>query len=302
MLAFSFISPPSVYQLQDQLVPLMRRIETKTRDKDRSRSLRESEVKERQTALFDFQAEVKDLRRLTSLIESFQASGKLKQLEDHAGKVSEVLEKIEANRKAKRELAPQLARATASVENQEREKKLLRDNIDLITEEEKIKKFDENIEKLNEELSSIEGADEARGKLDVAETCKQKRVSEKARLEGRWMEVVEKIRSLKRKLSTDEYKNVDEEFRVANIKFKTTEMAAKDIKKYYNAVEQAIQQYHQVKIAEINKIIQELWLLTYKGEDIRVIEIDSAHESGSGAKVRSFCCCVKTFWQITTSV
>lgn len=38
-------------------------------------------------------------------------------------------------------------------------------------------------------------------------------------------------------------------------------------------------------VQEINKIIQELWLLTYKGEDISSIQIESGHESGSGAKV-----------------
>jgi DNA repair protein RAD50 len=39
-----------------------------------------------------------------------------------------------------------------------------------------------------------------------------------------------------------------------------------------------------VKIAEINKIIRELWLLTYKGEDITTIELVSGMEAGSKAK------------------
>ena len=42
--------------------------------------------------------------------------------------------------------------------------------------------------------------------------------------------------------------------------------------------------YHGVKIAEINKIIRELWLLTYKGEDISNIEIVSGQEPGSRAQ------------------
>lgn len=236
-------------QLSDQLHPLIRRIDTKTREKERIRFVRESEVKERQTSLFDFQAEVKELRRLTAVIESFQASGKSKQLEDFAEKMEQVAQKIESKVKAKDELAPLLAKASASVENQEREKKLLRDNIRLITEEEKIKTMDEDIAKLNDEMSRIEGAEEAGEKLRTAEAAKMKLHSEKARVEGRWMEIVEKIRSLKRKLSTEEYKNVDEEYRVASIKYSTTELAAKDIKKYYTAVEQALLKYHNVKIA-----------------------------------------------------
>jgi DNA repair protein RAD50 len=42
-------------------------------------------------------------------------------------------------------------------------------------------------------------------------------------------------------------------------------------------------QFHSVKIAEINKIIRELWLLTYKGEDIDNIELVSGQEPGGKA-------------------
>lgn len=38
--------------------------------------------------------------------------------------------------------------------------------------------------------------------------------------------------------------------------------------------------FHGLKITEINKIIRELWMLTYKGEDITNIEIVSGQESG----------------------
>jgi DNA repair protein RAD50 len=41
---------------------------------------------------------------------------------------------------------------------------------------------------------------------------------------------------------------------------------------------QALQKYHSVKLGEVNKIIRELWMLTYKGEDIQSIEIASGEE------------------------
>lgn len=41
--------------------------------------------------------------------------------------------------------------------------------------------------------------------------------------------------------------------------------------------------FHSVKIVEINKIIRELWLLTYKGEDIDNIELVSGQEEGGKA-------------------
>ncbi len=41
----------------------------------------------------------------------------------------------------------------------------------------------------------------------------------------------------KRKLSSAEYKEVDEQYRVANIKMITTNLAAQDLKKYGNALD-----------------------------------------------------------------
>lgn len=40
-----------------------------------------------------------------------------------------------------------------------------------------------------------------------------------------------------RKLSTPEYRNVDEEYRVATIKHTTTQIAADDLKKYASALD-----------------------------------------------------------------
>jgi hypothetical protein len=43
----------------------------------------------------------------------------------------------------------------------------------------------------------------------------------------------------------------------------------------------ALQNFHSLKIREINKIIRELWQLIYKGEDIDSIEIESGPEEGA---------------------
>jgi hypothetical protein len=52
------------------------------------------------------------------------------------------------------------------------------------------------------------------------------------------LSVVERIRSLKRKLSASEYKNVDMDYRHASIKYETTKMAAEDLVKYQRALDQ----------------------------------------------------------------
>jgi DNA repair protein RAD50 len=65
----------------------------------------------------------------------------------------------------------------------------------------------------------------------------------------------------------------------------TTEMANKDLDKYYNALDRALMRFHSMKMEEINKIIKELWQQTYRGHDIDYIEIRSDAE---GAGTRSY--------------
>ena len=49
------------------------------------------------------------------------------------------------------------------------------------------------------------------------------------------------------------------------IDMKTTELANQDLDKYYKALDRAIMRYHSLKLADINKIIKEYWVKTYRG-------------------------------------
>jgi DNA repair protein RAD50 len=52
---------------------------------------------------------------------------------------------------------------------------------------------------------------------------------------------------------------------------------------FYCCRDKALQNFHTLKIREINKIIRELWQLIYKGQDIDSIEIESGQEEGAAA-------------------
>jgi DNA repair protein RAD50 len=87
----------------------------------------------------------------------------------------------------------------------------------------------------------------------------------------------------KRKLQTNEYKDIDERHRVKMIEVETCDMAVHDLDIYYNALDKSLLRYHGLKIAEINKIVKELWSLTYKGEDITSIRLTSDQDQSSKA-------------------
>jgi len=81
---------------------------------------------------------------------------------------------------------------------------------------------------------------------------------------------------------------VEEKHRNKLIEFETTQMAVQDLEKYWTALDKALMRYHRMKIEDINKIIRELWQITYQGEDIDQIEIVSGEDGGSTRAGRSY--------------
>ncbi|KAJ0941652.1 putative P-loop containing nucleoside triphosphate hydrolase [Helianthus annuus] len=86
-------------------------------------------------------------------------------------------------------------------------------------------------------------------------------------------------------LRNPEYKDIDKRYFDQLLKLKTTEMANKDLNKYYNALDKALMRFHSMKMEEINKIIRELWQQTYRGQDIDYISI---HSDADGGGTRSY--------------
>ena len=72
------------------------------------------------------------------------------------------------------------------------------------------------------------------------------------------------------------------------LRFEITNIAVHDLEKYHAAVDKALLRYHSLKIEDINKIIKELWSLTYKGQDITNIRIVSGSEGAASATSRSY--------------
>ncbi|GLC38034.1 DNA repair protein rad50 [Pleodorina starrii] len=84
-------------------------------------------------------------------------------------------------------------------------------------------------------------------------------------------------------LNEAKYRDIQQRFQTQQLTVKTTEMAMSDLDKYYKALEKALLVFHTTKMADINKIIKELWQKTYRGQDIDYIQI-RADTEGAGAR------------------
>ncbi|CAK9190573.1 unnamed protein product [Sphagnum troendelagicum] len=169
--------------------------------------------------------------------------------------------------------------------NQAELKRKIDDNLQYRETRTKEEQMREQIEHLEQQLVS-------KGELSVLEAGLkrvlselQSLLSELNRSQGTIAVYESNIVRSKADLRQSQYKDIDKRFCSQLIQLKTTEMANKDLDKYYNALDRALMRFHSMKMEEINKIIKELWQQTYRGHDIDYIEIRSDAE---GAGTRSY--------------
>ena len=270
-------------QLNDQIAPISKKISTKLTERDRARNLASDEESGLMNDLSKFKADAEALRAVCRDIEKFEEANSSREQDSFESKVASVREEIAERQQDVDKLKPKVEEVKRAVHDQERHRKQLQQNVEILESGKVVSELTKEIEELRERKGEIEEADDAFDLFTEAKKRNGEQQERKYRTEGRFSEVVEQIRSLKRKLKAPEYRNVEEEYRVEMIKHQTTVMAASDLKKYATAIDKALLQFHSLKIREINKIIRELWLMTYKGLDITNIELVSGAEPGSRA-------------------
>ncbi|KAL8973149.1 MAG: hypothetical protein Q9197_002473 [Variospora fuerteventurae] len=87
-----------------------------------------------------------------------------------------------------------------------------------------------------------------------------------------------------------EYQNAGHEYKEAHIK--TTKAAIEDLGRYGSALDQAIMQYHSLKMEEINHIAEELWKRTYQGTDVDTILIRTDLAKAGGNRSYNYRVCM----------
>ncbi|RWA05476.1 hypothetical protein EKO27_g9631 [Xylaria grammica] len=90
----------------------------------------------------------------------------------------------------------------------------------------------------------------------------------------------------------DEYQFAAQKYRRTHIEVETTKAAIEDLGRYSTALNNAIMQYHAMKMEEVNRIAGELWQSTYQGTDIDTILIRSDSEATSGRSSYNYRVCM----------
>ena len=95
---------------------------------------------------------------------------------------------------------------------------------------------------------------------------------------GKLSELKNFLNKLKIEKNLDIYKNIEKNFIKKKFEYIMAIQTQKEIENYYEALDQSLLKYHGKRMEEINKLINYYWSMTYKGNDIKYIEIRSDYE------------------------
>jgi DNA repair protein RAD50 len=179
------------------LGPLKTKIRTKELDKQRLRSVGNEEERILQTQVSQFDNDVKYLRDLVQQIDAYLESSKSDELQQLSATITKLLDRIENRKQRVAELQPELESARNAVLDQERHKKNLKQNIEILESKIRMNELEKEISRLQQERNNIEGHETAYANYSAVKSSKEKMQEDKARLDGRFSEIAESIRSLK---------------------------------------------------------------------------------------------------------
>ncbi|CAM9695145.1 unnamed protein product [Ascophyllum nodosum] len=272
-------------ELKAKEQPLRQQLMEKTNQYSRMKDQLRASVDRLQSAQQECQADVKAFTRSQADVTRGVAKKLPEVLASIQARLQEVTVTIEENEESAKENEITMNTKTFVSDKQMQRKKILRDNIEYRAHARELKERQKEVAAVEEEIIKTDSND-VRERIDELNRESSQKAHKRAELRGRLLGMKDQIRGVENKLATDTYRNVEEKHRRKMIEHRTTEMAVSDLDKYWTALDKALLRFHTMKIADINKIIRELWAMTYSGEDIDMIEIVSGDDDEGGGKAK----------------
>jgi hypothetical protein len=184
-------------QLSDQVAPLQQKKKKKESEKDRVRNLGAQEEECLQTTSNAFKSEVDSLQQLTQQITSFTNSDKLKELDQISSDVSKIIDQAQERKNELSKIIPKMDALQRAVDDQERHKKMLSQNIDILESTERMETLETEIRELTSQLTKIDGSTTVSNEYKNAKNEKELLQQKKSNYEGRHSSHMDQYYALK---------------------------------------------------------------------------------------------------------
>ncbi|XP_062507502.1 DNA repair protein RAD50-like [Corticium candelabrum] len=239
---------------------------------------------EKKTQVDHLLQETLSLEKRHKSILSYVEQGRLQALEQCNAQKEEIgrqSDEVESKKSELTECVEKLNRSIASYEVKQIE---MANNVRLRQMNLEIERLEKEVSRLRAKLGGLDYDGVLREEKRLQEE-REKLRAERAHGEGRLKQLYEQVKEYQRDLRSKMYQDVVDRHSHKLIEMKTTEIAAADLEKYYFALDRAVMRFHAMKMKEINEIIKELWMQTYRGGDIDTIEIRSDEEAAASSGV-----------------
>ncbi|KAK2973610.1 hypothetical protein RJ640_027520 [Escallonia rubra] len=271
--------------LTEALSPLDKEKDQLLRDHYDLKGKLDAEYEEQAEAKRKYQQEVETLRLVTSKIREYDSLGIGEKLQQVKNKHSLSESQLQSCEIRKQEISSELKKSEDVMGSQDQLKRNIEDNLNYRKTKAEVDKLTNEIDSLEERTLEIGGVSSFEAELAKLTRERESLLSELNRCHGTLSVYQSNVAKNKIDLKQAQYKDIDKRYFDQLIQLKTTEMANKDLDRYYNALDKALMRFHTMKMEEINKIIRELWQQTYRGQDIDYISI---HSDSEGAGTRSY--------------
>lgn len=271
--------------LAEAVGPLSREKEKLQGEHNELKGQLEREYEEQKKQFDDFKQEVDTVVRIASKIREYYNLKKGERLKEMQEKLSLSESQLQGCDARKQEILAELNDSKNAVRSQDNLRRSIEDNLNYRKIKAEVEELTREIESLEERILKIGGFSSFEAELAKLLQERERLLSELNRFRGTMSVYQNNISKNKIDLKQVQYKDIDKRYFDQLIQLKTTEMANKDLDRYYNALDKALMRFHTMKMEEINKIIRELWQQTYRGQDIDYISI---HSDSEGAGTRSY--------------
>ncbi|KAL0548006.1 hypothetical protein IC582_012445 [Cucumis melo] len=271
--------------LAEALIPLSKEKDKLLNDYNELKDKLNREYEELGDKKRKFQQEVETLLRTTSKIKEYLDLKKGERLKELQEKKAQAESQLQGCDSRKQEILAELNKSKDLMRNQDQLRRNIEDNLNYRKTKAEVDELARDIESLEEQILKIGGVSAVEAEIGKLSQERERLLSELNRFHGTMCVYQSNISKNKIDLKHVQYKDIDKRYFDQLIQLKTTEMANKDLDRYYNALDKALMRFHTMKMEEINKIIRELWQQTYRGQDIDYISI---HSDSEGAGTRSY--------------
>eukprot|EP01060_Flectonema_neradi_P029882 TRINITY_DN4236_c1_g1_i7.p1 TRINITY_DN4236_c1_g1~~TRINITY_DN4236_c1_g1_i7.p1 ORF type:complete len:518 (+),score=126.46 TRINITY_DN4236_c1_g1_i7:31-1554(+) len=175
------------------------------------------------------------------------------------------------------------------ISQQENTKRELQANLKYRTKCQEVQSGERDLQRLKQIIKERSHGHQAIwASLDELREQKAALDTEKATYVGQLQANDATLKERQKELLSEKYSRIDDQYNSTLIKLATAQMTEEDLARYHTALDCALMKYHDEKITEMNEIIKDLWIRTYKGNDIDHIELRSDVELSATSRTRNY--------------